>query len=196
MCLQMPSMSQCSMWESLCQEVPMWPICQTGTSNDESMVVPIMRMYFHTGIVEYVLFQGWVPTNAASYAGTWLTVFFLAFLLEASRYHRLILERRWMRALKAKKKISNEEMTKTCHEEGTIVEEVDEMVIQFDPKVDISRALVHFIEVALSFFLMLIAMTFNVGLFFAICTGAATGMLLFGRYIVLLSLSQVGKPHH
>ena len=47
--------------------------------------------------------------------------------------------------------------------------------------VDIPRAFIIFVEVGAGLILMLVAMTFNVGLFLAVCCGAFCGSLIFGR---------------
>jgi Ctr copper transporter family len=43
----------------------------------------------------------------------------------------------------------------------------------------LSRTLLSFVVILLDFSLMLLAMTFNVGIFFAVCLGLALGLLLF-----------------
>jgi len=47
---------------------------------------------------------------------------------------------------------------------------------------DLVRALMTFVTTALSYVLMLAAMSFHVAIFFAVCTGIAVGTGLFGRY--------------
>ena len=47
--------------------------------------------------------------------------------------------------------------------------------------VDLPRALFVFTEVGAGLLLMLVAMTFNVGLFIAVCCGGFLGSLIFGR---------------
>lgn len=49
-------------------------------------------------------------------------------------------------------------------------------------KVELVRASMAFIETAVGLLLMLVAMTFNVGLFLAVCAGAFLGSLAFGRF--------------
>jgi hypothetical protein len=49
--------------------------------------------------------------------------------------------------------------------------------------IDVPRAFLQSIEVIWSLLLMLVAMTYNVGLFFAIPAGAFIGTLIFGRFM-------------
>jgi copper transporter 1 len=48
--------------------------------------------------------------------------------------------------------------------------------------VDLARAALQFVETLLSYALMLIAMTFNVGLFIAVLLGIALGTFIFARF--------------
>jgi heme O synthase-like polyprenyltransferase len=45
----------------------------------------------------------------------------------------------------------------------------------------VGRSTLNFVVVVLDFTLMLLAMTFNVGVFFAVCAGLALGTLLFSH---------------
>lgn len=49
-------------------------------------------------------------------------------------------------------------------------------------KEDVVRASMHFLTSGLSYLLMLAAMSFNVGIFFAIVGGLSFGTLVFGRF--------------
>jgi len=157
LCKSMPSMSECDDWKNYCELIPDWPLCSSSGGND----APIMRMYFHTGFEDYVLFKDWVPRNRGQYAGTWIAVCIAGIVFELLRLSRHMCEKEWR---------------KYSH--------VNEMrFVPFDWRVDVPRAVFRFVEVMLSYSLMLVAMTFNVGLFFAVCSGLALGTLLFGRFI-------------
>jgi hypothetical protein len=60
-------------------------------------------------------------------------------------------------------------------------------------KIDIMRLVFTFIESTISYALMLITMTFNIGLFFAVVTGLAVGIFFFGRHRSLAGLAEAGK---
>lgn len=50
-------------------------------------------------------------------------------------------------------------------------------------KVDVPRAVMRALQFAVSYLLMLIAMTFNIGFFIALVVGIFIGNLLVGRFI-------------
>ncbi len=52
----------------------------------------------------------------------------------------------------------------------------------WDWKVEIMWATVAFMETLVGLVLMLVAMTFNIGLFLAMCSGTFFGSLLFGHF--------------
>jgi hypothetical protein len=54
LCYAMPTMAQCSQWHELCVVIPTWPYCFGERAPSDSV---IMKMYFHTGISEYILFN-------------------------------------------------------------------------------------------------------------------------------------------
>lgn len=37
-----------------------WKLCSAQANKDP---IPIMRMYFHSGQLDYILFKEWVPTS-------------------------------------------------------------------------------------------------------------------------------------
>jgi len=158
LCMSMPSMSECTDWKTYCELIPDWPICSASAAGNAD---PIMRMYFHTGFEDYVLFKDWVPRNRAQYVGTWFAVCLAGIVFEALRWCRHLCEVEW-------KKYSHIDKNKW---------------VPFDWRVDVPRAAMRFVEVVLSYSLMLVAMTFNVGLFFAVAVGFSVGTLLFGRFI-------------
>jgi hypothetical protein len=47
---------------------------------------------------------------------------------------------------------------------------------------DAARCVMTFATTALSYLLMLAAMSFHIGIFFAVCSGIAVGSAIFGRY--------------
>ena len=51
-----------------CALVPQWPIC-SGASPDQP---PIMRMYFHQSVKDYILFQFAVPQTVGTASVSWI----------------------------------------------------------------------------------------------------------------------------
>jgi len=60
----------------------------------------------------------------------------------------------------------------------------------FRLKVEVQRSVLHVVELAIGYSLMLVVMTFNVGFVLAILGGAFIGHLVLGRYT-----SYVAKPN-
>jgi len=166
LCVNMPNMQECAKWQAICNLVPDWPICKAGTT-----LGPIMRMYFHTDYWDYVLFEQWVPSTSGYYAGTWFLVMLFAVLFEFFKLYRTNMERKW--AIK----IDPEESQSLTLNGGSF------SFPHFRPQVDFARAILHFVEVAWGLLIMLVVMTFNLGLFFAVCVGGFFGMLFVGRFL-------------
>lgn len=196
LCLRMPDMVECVQWQDMCATVTTWtswcPSADPGAGQP-----PIMRMYFHTGIVDYVLFYGWVPRTDGQYIATLLAVVALAIAFEGLRTLRHYLECRWASMAPARAPASstgggaNESSPYRPLEEsaggdakaaGSLVAYPGWAPQPFRLKVDLVRATVSATETLVSYSLMLIAMTFNVGLFLAVVVGVFIGSLLFGRY--------------
>jgi len=187
LCYSMPGMVHCSDWHNICSLVPSWPICMGHGTNRP----PEMRMYFHLGISDYVLLQQWVPTNPIEYAFTWFAVCLITIFLDVLKFVRLKLEQKWQRDLQVKCHVVNE-TNETTNESAPMLEK--NTVAPFRTLVDIPRSLFQFIETGWAFIIMLIAMSYNVGFFFAICTGAAIGTLIFGRYFC--ANGSASQSHH
>ena len=65
----------------------------------------------------------------------------------------------------------------------------------FIPAHDLTRGVVFAAQSALSFALMLIVMTFNVGFILSIVVGLGIGETLFGRYIIAAGGIGFGQDH-
>jgi copper transporter 1 len=76
--LKIADMSQCSSWKDLCSQAPSLSICSSNSASDP----PAMKMYFHTGIRDYILFETAIPETQGAYFGALLLCFLFAFLYE------------------------------------------------------------------------------------------------------------------
>lgn len=171
LCIQMPEMHQCMKWKGLCKVVPNWPLCDP---NDNADAPPVMRMYFHTGIKDYVLFKEWVPKSNLGYFGTWVAVFVMGVLFDGLKFIRTRLENKWAQSSEYEK----------INEHGNIdTHQNKSHATKFRWTVDIPRGFLQALETTWGYFLMLIAMTFNVGLFMAVIAGSFFGAVIFGRFI-------------
>lgn len=75
-CQIMP-MSSCSGLQSMCaaNSGNLGTLCSSALEASEA--IPMMRMFFHYGFTEYVLFEDYVPQNESEYVGAWFFVFFM-----------------------------------------------------------------------------------------------------------------------
>jgi len=160
LCMSMPDMANCTDWRSMCKLIPDWSLC-----SQEASLIPIMRMFFHWGKVDYVLFEKWVPYNDATYAAAWVGTLVFTILWEVLKLFRSRLEKRW-----------SDDGYVSINGPGVFNGEA-----QFSAKKDITRAIFHTVELAWGFLVMLIVMTYNIGLCFAVLAGAFIGSLLVGR---------------
>jgi len=163
-------MEECYEWNKFCKKIPDWSLC----SNTPGDIIPLMQMYFHWGIYDYILFKTWVPYNGLTYGISLIAVFFMALLHEGFKVAKVNLEIRWK--LDARfDPVARTASTINMKSHMTIV------YSPFDWRRDLLRALYRCIDVASHFFIMLITMTFNAGLFIAVVLGYGAGHLLFSR---------------
>jgi len=167
LCQEMSNMDACSPWHILCSYIPTWSIC--GGSGNR---LPAMRMYFHLGIVDYLLFESLIPQTPLQYSFCIIAIFIFAFLFEGLKGLRVLLESNW--------RVQNQKKY-TVSDSQFLLKADDTAIPPFDCKVDLLRAVIRGIELTFSYFLMLVAMTFNVGFFLAVIFGAVVGTLTFGR---------------
>jgi len=190
LCQSMPDMNQCSDWNNICALVPSWPIC----SQSGGTFPPEMRMYFHSGIMDYVLFKNWVPRTDLEYAGTWVAIFLMAVLFDVFRLIKQKLEQQWVvdvdESETSESNASSINTPQNCHEELEPLSPSSRKESRIPPfrlQRDLLRGVLSFLETGWSLALMLVAMTFNIGLFLALCAGAGVSALLFGRFLFVKS---------
>lgn len=174
-------MPGCEQWESLCTVVPGWPIC-TSSGKEK----PMMRMYFHASILDYVLFKEWVPRNDWQYSLTVVAIILFGMLYEflkvcRSNYEGFVGQRR-QKATEFLGIDSSDSVNVHMNEHSDRVSLLWGHVREWSWKVELVRAIFAFLETAVGLLLMLIAMTFNIGLFLAVCGGAFLGSFVFGHF--------------
>ncbi|KAJ3260439.1 hypothetical protein HK103_000581 [Boothiomyces macroporosus] len=91
LCIAMPYMSQCRDYRTMCSWDPSLPFCDPELSVNG----PAMKMYFHWGIKDYVLFQSWVPFSSFSYFLACLFCFLTGIGYEYLLYFNQSLEAKW-----------------------------------------------------------------------------------------------------
>ena len=159
LCREMPGMAPCAAWESWCRapgsEHDLPAYCKGAPHNPNGPGDVPMRMYFHTGWTDYILLESWVPQSAGSYAASLLAVC-LAAVVSA-----------WLRALRN---------VFECHAYAKKAKRRTLLTA------NLARAGLVMLSSALDYLLMLVAMTFNVGLFVAVILGFGLGTVGFGHW--------------
>ncbi|KAJ3148739.1 hypothetical protein HDU89_004589 [Geranomyces variabilis] len=167
LCKAMPDMSQCADWKAMCAATPGLSHCSAGSAADP----PVMRMFFHTGFADYVLFESWVPRTSGQYFGTWVAIFILGVFYEG--WHAIIAtyEAKFLRTTtKAADGNSEANLMPNATTSSRVGDRIKHALLRFVAKA---------VTVTIAYALMLVAMTFNVGLFFAVVVGLATGSAIF-----------------
>jgi solute carrier family 31 (copper transporter), member 1 len=181
LCIAMPNMSQCSDWNQMCSQSPLLDYCQVGGSNG-----PAMKMYFHNDISTYILFYQWVPQNTLQYVLSWFVCLFAAVLYEAIQVFVAFMELKWAptpTSLDVKGVIFGEQ--KVAKPVRPLAHIFGMSQGSQGIKVALMRAVLRMISATLGYALMLIAMTFNIGLFFAVITGFGIGTFVFAPMVKL-----------
>jgi copper transporter 1 len=199
-CLSM-EMSQCKPFYTMCDALRLrtadnWTVlCPTA---DEQ---PMMRMYFHASLADYVLFYEWVPRTTLQYAFTCVAIVAMAQVSALLKIGR----RRAVERLQQHQRRARAHRSAGAGASPSAVAAADDTVpmIAPDESAKVARkaapttipmrlllAAFAFAIVAIDYALMLIAMTFNVGLVLAVFGGVALSHALFG--LELLSLTDAG----
>ncbi|KAI9203865.1 Ctr copper transporter family-domain-containing protein [Polychytrium aggregatum] len=168
LCKEMPGMQQCAIYSSFCSAHPEFTLCQVSTALDP----PTMKMYFHTGILDYVLFESWVPRTTLQYIGYIVATLLVSFVYEGIVAYSQVLESQWNhQLLKAKGAFDQEHSVSAKGLSG----------IQ-KTRITLVRGGLRFLTTTLGYSIMLITMTFNYGLFFAVIFGLVFGTMVFGQW--------------
>ncbi|KAI1321359.1 hypothetical protein EDD11_006697 [Mortierella claussenii] len=199
LCKAMPDMHQCGTWKTMCSassdtasslSFQSSEYCAAGVGSPD-MNPPAMRMYFHLGFSDYVLFEKWVPRNQSQYVGTWFALFFLTLLFQTIQTYHNSLEVQWAEELALEvddisKTDSSAPLTsgKRSSSSSILLHWIHLWRMPWslrEAKQNMIRAVLTFIETTLGYALMLVTMTFNVPLFFAVILGLTVGSVVFSR---------------
>ncbi|XP_054008684.1 high affinity copper uptake protein 1 isoform X2 [Hylaeus anthracinus] len=148
----------------------------TGASTSDpcaDMGMHGMSMTFHGGYCESVLFESWKISSIGGLIGSMIGIMIMAALYEGLKYYREYLFWKTYNALQYR--------SVTIPPEKNVVAE-DNRVVQptMLSWMHTFQTFLHIVQIVLSYFLMLIFMTYNVWLGFAVVFGAAIGYFLFG----------------
>ncbi|XP_023025440.1 copper transporter 1A isoform X2 [Leptinotarsa decemlineata] len=132
----------------------------------------MMPMYFFFSTKATVLFEGWKFTSTGGLIGSMIGIFFMAALYEGLKYFREYLFWRTYNSLQYR--------AVTLPDKATTTEEPQVVQPTMISKMHFLQTFLHMVQMVLSYFLMLIFMTYNTYLCIAIVLGAGTGYFLFG----------------
>ncbi|KZC07807.1 PREDICTED: high affinity copper uptake protein 1 [Dufourea novaeangliae] len=155
----------------------------TATEACANMGMHGMSMTFHGGYCEKVLFESWNISSVGGLVGSMIGIMIMAALYEGLKYYREYLFWKTYNALQYRSVTMPAEKNVVA-EDNRVVHMVGE-VIHKQPPTMLSwmhtfQTFLHIVQIVLSYFLMLIFMTYNVWLGFAVVLGAAIGYFLFG----------------
>ncbi|KAJ3413480.1 hypothetical protein HDV05_007925 [Chytridiales sp. JEL 0842] len=156
---------------------------------------PVMKMFFHTGISEYILFFQWVPRTPAQFFGACMFTIVLGVLFYALGFLRMLVVLRRLKKLTKKnseksttavaaRKASQagSESTVTIDNSIPMTSTTKESKFNLDKELFmLAKASLKAFEAFLSYVLMLIVMTYNIWLILCACLGLFLGSYIFDR---------------
>ena len=206
----MPGMSQCTVYHNVCTASPLFFQCPVAQPAPRPLP-PSMKMYFHLGLNEYFLFETFVPQNYTQYICACVFVFLTSLLYEYSsvvfrRIENADLHGEMMtyKVLKPscvilfeQEKLRNSDEIRSPLIENSSSTHISNSLKPVPPLLIIVkqrgfRSVLRFFNVILSYSLMLLAMTFNVGVIMSISLGFAVGHFLFAEVQVTDDVGNVG----
>lgn len=137
----------------------------------------MMMMYFHFSEKAVILFKGWSVENAGGMVASCIGIFILAALYEGLKISREILKRKYSYVVSVDMPGS-----KTYSNGQTVITESRGK----PPRSRLCnwhhflQTFLHMLQVTISYFLMLIFMTYNVWLCLSVVLGAGLGYFVFG----------------
>lgn len=164
----------------------------TAKTMDHMMKMSGMKMYFHGGCDEVILFDFWRIDVVWELLVSMLIIFVMAFLYEGLKYSREYLFRR---ALSSSQYSSTSRNNITITDGRQPVRYMEQIIMP--PAVGmlsvphLIQTLLHMVQFLVSYFLMLIFMTYNVWLCLACLLGAGAGYFFFGwRKAVVVDITE------
>ncbi|CAL8079911.1 unnamed protein product [Orchesella dallaii] len=135
-----------------------------GGSEDSEGGMDMMAMYFTGGTKVTILFKFWETSNTGVFVASLIIVFLLALVYEALKFYREVLYER----------------SATLASDRAVQGLLGGIRSNIFKSYHLVQTVLHMVQLVLSYFLMLIFMTYNIWLGLAITLGAGVGYLLFG----------------
>ncbi|KAI8849065.1 Ctr copper transporter family-domain-containing protein [Chytridium lagenaria] len=196
LCVMMPSMHQCTKFHNICAASPTFPLC--GSTAPGRLAPPTMKMFFHYGYSDYLLFEPLVPRTPLQYTFALIFLFVSALLYEALLRYQRRMESKWINLSHSATTSSQSPpaVTATHPNASTLLASDESTPLLNRPqwwntkpakpstwtplKIRMARAAFRLVGVTTAYALMLLVMTFNVGFFVAVVLGLTVGTFLFG----------------
>ncbi|KAK2158275.1 hypothetical protein NP493_1813g00008 [Ridgeia piscesae] len=129
----------------------------------------MMKMYFHFSCHSTILFSFWKTTSWEGMLGSCIVIFIMAALYEGLKVGREIL---------LKRALTNEPIS-VPSSDVHIVQPAHSFRTMLLSRSHLLQSVLHVVQIVVSYFLMLIFMTFNMWLCIAVALGAGVGYFLF-----------------
>lgn len=148
-----------------------------GPHSDHDMMG--MKMYFHTGVMEYVLFESCMTETDLGMFAACAVVFLIAVLYEGLKFLREVMLQKSL-ALQSPISYIDKNNGHTNHEQIVLDSAQMSVVSRMFSKSHFIQTVLHVMQVFISYCLMLVFMTYNVWLCLAVILGAGVGYFAFG----------------
>ncbi|KAK3727549.1 hypothetical protein RRG08_018563 [Elysia crispata] len=139
-----------------------------------------MKMYFHDGVDEYVLFEECKTNSTETLILACFIVFAVAVLYEGLKFFREALLQRSLLQTQPRARYLDSKQPGSSQEQMVISGGGASMSSRILSKGHFIQSLLHMVQVFVSYCLMLVFMTYNIWLCLAVVVGAGVGYFLFG----------------
>lgn len=195
-CLGMPGMAQCAQFTAMCTADAGGETFTTLCGDDGSGGPPPMKMYLHAAMSEMILFRAWAPVTNGAYIGSCIAIIVLGVLVQALKALRVRCEAGWAAAMHVP--CCGPEPDEAMDDGGWFGTTVAGR-LGFGPgqlRRNATRSIFTGVVVFFDYMLMLIVMTFNIGIIVSATLGFAIGALLFGHWGERPGAFQPQSPNH
>ena len=181
LCAAMPGMSQCDDYLNLCSRYKDFSFCPNDSGLSPGLG-PTMKMYFHFGYSDYILFYDWVPNTFFTFMISCFGCVLLGVGYEFLLYQNVILEQRWSGVQQR----GQDEISSASSTDPLLVAKP----FPASGKIKLYRGLMRMVTVTGAYACMLIVMSYNIGLFVSIVTGLGIGAYFWGETIDLAGMEK------
>jgi Ctr copper transporter family len=176
LCTSMPGMSQCDAFLNLCARHKDLSFCSQSLEND---LGPVMKMYFHFGYQDYILFKFWIPNSLFTFMLSCIFCILMGIGYEYLLYQNVVMEQKWAA-------IKEDDAPDSPSSEPLLVRRIAKP----SNKIKVFRALMRMVTVTGAYACMLVVMSYNVGLVLSIVLGLGIGAFIWGDIIDLAGLEK------